>query len=82
MAESMRVLDRFIQPSCVRFFELAPSGQDYFKQSLARLDYIADQPLAQKVSTWDRISIPTRETCEVSFPPAAYSLQKLERSGP
>ena len=29
-----------------RFFELAPSGQDYFKQSQTRLDYIADQQLA------------------------------------
>ncbi|CAJ1337787.1 unnamed protein product [Effrenium voratum] len=28
-----------------RFFELAPAGQDYFKQSATRLNYIADQAL-------------------------------------
>lgn len=27
----------------LRFFELAPKGQDYFKQSIERLNYIVDQ---------------------------------------
>ncbi|CAK9108879.1 unnamed protein product [Durusdinium trenchii] len=35
-----------------KFFELAPSGQDYFKQSLARLDYIADQILVMSLEMY------------------------------
>lgn len=35
-----------------KFFELAPSGQDFLKQSSARLDYIVDQILAMTVDIY------------------------------
>jgi len=35
-----------------KFFELAPKGQDYFKQSIERLNYIVDQILAMSIDIY------------------------------